>query len=372
MERPIRPRWPAGLLGMLALVGVVEGTLARHPLRTLDTASLSWRLGLEAVPREARGCEVAALGDSLVKIGVIPEVVRSTSERSTYNFAMAQAPAPATYFLLKRLIEAGGHPSRIVVDFKPGVLAGGPKFSLRRWQTTLNLAEMLDLARESRSVGLFLEIALGRGLPSYRDRLEIREAIRSSLLGQVAPTYATNLLALRNWGINRGAHLNSSKVSFSGEVAPEIHKKLLTDGWKGNRINAAYIDRVFALAESKRIPVCWLIPPLSPQLQARREQAGSDEAYLAFVRSMQARHPGVTVVDARHSGYDNSTFADHNHLNGRGAIALSRDLGAILLDLGSRPRWVELPRFLDRSGSYPVEDVDQSRVALDSEATARR
>jgi len=371
MPRPPRSRCPAGLLGMIALVAMVEMTIARHPLPFVETASLSWRLAHESIPIEAKRTEVAILGDSLVKIGVIPEVIRAGSGFQTYNYAMAQAPAPATYFLLRRLLEAGGRPSRLVIDFKPSVLAGGPRYSLRHWQTVVDLREAFELARDSRSPRLLVEIGLGRVLPSYRDRLEIREAIRSSLQGEPAPTFATNRLARRNWSINQGAHLNASRSSFPGDVAPEIHKKLLTEGWKPHRINVLYVDRLLQLAEAHQIPVVWLIPPLPPQLQAAREGSGADRAYLDFVRSMVAKHPRLAVVDGRHSGYDNANFADHTHLNGRGAIAMSRDLAAILRGPESRPRWVDLPRFVDRPGSFPVEDVDQSRVALDREATRK-
>ena len=371
MERPTRSRWPAGLVGMLVLVALVELGIARQPLRFLATASLSWRLAFEAIPREARRCEVACLGDSLVKIGVIPEVVRAGTGRATENFAMAQAPAPATYFALRRLIEAGARPRAVVVDFKPSVLAGGPKFSLRHWQTTVDGREALELLRETRSLSFFVDVTLGRLLPSYRDRVEIREAIRSACAGEVAPTHATNRLAFRNWGVNRGAHLNSSRTPFPGDVDAEIHKKLLSDGWTCHRTNAVYVDRFLALADAHRIPVYWVITPLPPALQERRERSGVDAAYVAFARAMQAKHPGLTVVDGRHSGYGDPAFADHTHLNGRGSIALSRDLAAILAEGGGRARWVALPRFVDRPGSFPVEDVDQSRIALESE-TARR
>jgi hypothetical protein len=371
MERPTRSRWPSGLVGMLAIVVIVEMTLARHPLRFTETAALSWRLAAEAIPGEAKGCEVACLGDSLVKIGVIPEVIRAGSGCSTYNFAMAQAPAPATYFMLRRLIEAGGRPSAVILDFKPSVLAGRPQFSLRHWQTVLDFRESLELAKESRSVGMLVEIGLGRLLPSFRDRIEIRESVASAISGKSAPTFATNRLAQRNWGMNRGAHLNSSRSPFPGDVGPELHKKLLSDAWKCHRVNAIFVDRLMALAEAHKIPVYWLIPPLPPQLQARRKQSGVDEAYVAYARSMLAKHPSLTILDGRHSGYDDSTFADHTHLNGRGAIAMSRDLATIVGTPGGRTRWVDLPQFSDRPGIFPIEDVDQSRVALETEATRR-
>ena len=371
MRPPTRSRWPAGLLGMIAIVATVETTLARHPARFADTASLSWTLAFGAVADDANRPEVACLGDSLVKIGVIPEVVRADSGRTTYNFAMAQAPSPATYFLLRRLVEAGARPSAVVVDFKPSILAGGPRFSLRRWQSVLGLREAVELAGDARSAGLLVEILLGRVLPSWRDRLEVREAIRSALLGVPAPTASTNRLALRNWTINRGAHLNSARLAFSGEVRAEVHRNVGSDAWKCHPINAEYVDRFFALAEAHGLPAFWLLPPLSPALQARRERSGVEAAYLAFVRSIRSKHPGLTIIDGRHSSYDDATFADHAHLNGRGSIALSRDLAAILASPGAGGRRVDLPKFADRPGSYPVEYVDQSRLALEAEATRR-
>ncbi len=285
---------------------------------------------------------------------------------------MAQAPAPATYFLLRRLIEAGGRPSALIVDFKPSILAGSPRYSIRHWQAVLSPRECLELARDGGNAGMMIEIVLGRLLPSYRDRLEVREALVSALKGETAPTFATNRLALRNWGKNLGAHLNSSREPFSGEVSPAIHKKLLSDGWKCHKVNALYVDRLLALAESRAIPVFWLVPPLSPALQDRRERSGADRDYVALIRSMQAKHPGVTVVDGRHSGYENAVFADHNHLNGRGAVALSHELARIVASPSGPSRWVELPRFRDWPLDVPAEDVDQSRIALEAEAALRR
>jgi hypothetical protein len=362
---------PLGLLGMIALVAVVETVVSLQPVRFLETASLSWRLAIEAIPREAEHCEVACLGDSLVKIGVIPEVVRDVSGRSTYNFAMAQAPAPATYFALRRLLDAGGKPSAIVVDFKPSLLAGGPKFSLRHWQTVLNAREVCELAVDTKNPALLIEIGLGRMLPSYRDRDQIREAVVAGLRGEVARNDETNRMALRNWTLNQGAHVNSLQGHFSGEVSPEIHKKLLSDAWKPHRVNVVYVDRILSLAEANRISVYWLIPPLSPELQERRLSSGVEAAYDAFVRSTQAKHPTVTVIDGRSSGYEVSTFADHTHLNGRGSIALSHDLAVLLKRDLSGKRWVALPRFRDVIPTHPLEDIEQSRFALKAETWRR-
>ncbi len=227
------------------------------------------------------------------------------------------------------------------------------------------------MARDSGGAGMMAEIVLGRLLPSYRDRLEIREAVASALKGEPAPTFATNRLAERNWGVNLGAHLNSPRQTFSGDIPAETHRKLLSDGWKCHKYNALAVDRLLALAGSRGIPVYWLIPPLPPALQGRRERSGVDGAFVAFVRSMQAKHPGVTVVDGRHAGYEDAAFADHTHLNGRGAMTMSHDLAAIVGRPPGPARWVELPRFRDRAPDVRAEDVDQSRLALEAEAARR-
>src|SRR5262249_6150846 len=96
--------------------------------------------------------------------------------------------------------------------------------------------------------------------------------------------------------------------------------------------------------------------------------------YEAFVRSFQARHPRVlTILDARRAGYGPAMFVDATHLGGRGAIALSREVGRTLrTELAhsrppAEPRWINLGD-PEPSSMAPddlaLEDLDQSRRAL--------
>src|SRR5690349_5489229 len=78
---------PAGLLGALGLVLAVESFVAGRPLRFLDVPSLSRRFSARAAEREAPGRELLLLGDSLVKVGLVPEVLAGRSGRSAYNLA---------------------------------------------------------------------------------------------------------------------------------------------------------------------------------------------------------------------------------------------------------------------------------------------
>ena len=371
MERPSRRRWPWGLLGMVAMVAAIEWMFALDPLRFADTASLNWRLAVDDVAREAARTEIACVGDSLTKIGVVPEVIRAGTGRRTYNFAMARAPAQATYFVFRRLLDAGGKPKALVVDFKSSIQAGRPRMGLRHFQEIANLRECWEFARADGSLKHLPEFLVGRLLPSVRYRLEIREAVLHALAGQVAPTIQTNRMALRNWSTNLGNHFNVSSPSFSGEIPAKVLESIGVDKWRCHRINERSIDQLFALAESRSIPVYWIIPPLSPQLQARRESSAVDDHYTDFAKAMLARHPGVTVVDGRHSGYEMTSFSDSTHLNGRGSMAFSHELAAILKRPGGRPRWIDLPRYRDWPIDVPVEDIDQSRVAVEGGAIRR-
>ena len=372
MVKLARRPWPIGGLGALVLVALIELILSRQPLRFTDTASLSWRLAMTAATKSAEPCRVACLGDSLVKIGVLPNVIEAVTGRSTHNFAMARAPAPATYFLLRRMLDAGARLDAIVVDFKPSILAGGPRFNLRQWQETLYPSEAAELASLAGGVRFFNEIVLGQILTSYRDRWEIREAISAALTNQVASTYRNNRLALRNWRVNGGAHLNGSKLAIRGALADESRRKLIIPRWMCHRVNAIYVEKFLKLAESRKIAVYWLIAPSSPGLQVLRESEGGDVAYADFIATMQRKHPSVTVIDGRRSGYDSSTFADATHLNGRGASTLSHELARILTRAGSlTAKWISLPLFRDWSLDAPGEDIDRSTQVIDAELIRR-
>src|SRR4051794_36603324 len=146
---------------MLGLLVAIETFVARDALDFSDPTSLSWRLAARAAREDAPGRAVLCVGDSLVKHGLIPRVIASRSGHNAVNLAVAQGPAPATFFFFRRALEAGARPSALVVDFKPSVLVGGPSFNLRYWQEFLTLHEGLELARSARSGSLFLETAVG-------------------------------------------------------------------------------------------------------------------------------------------------------------------------------------------------------------------
>src|SRR5262249_38407091 len=150
---------------------------------------------------------------------------------------------------------------------------------------------------------LLVEIVLGRLIPTFRARLEVRGAIIAALRGEDSPMRLINQICRRNWLVNRGANVAARNPAFLGAVSATQHKTLLSHLWYCHRATAAYVRRLPDLTAERGIRVYWLLPPVSPELQARREQTGAEAGYLRFVGAFERAYPHLTIVDGRHAGY---------------------------------------------------------------------
>lgn len=374
-RRSSRDRWPLGLLGMLALVVLIERTVDHHALDFNMPGSWEWRASGRAATAEAIRSRVLCFGDSLAKMAIVPKVLEERLGKSAYNLAVCNGRAASSYFLLRRALEAGADPDVILVDFKWTALASDSREDRPGWPELLNARESLDLAWTARDADLLVEITTARLLPTFRARFELRDNVKAALAGRSASQSAWVLAGLRNWRVNKGATLNTPNPPFQGGVDLG-NKKLFPDRWACDPVNRRYVERFLALAGSRGIRVVWLIPPISPAAQAQREQIGADRAYTRFIGAMQVRFPGVVVVDARRAGFETPMFADPTHLNARGACALSGEVADLLdrdLALASAGApWVALGVVRDRPFDVPLEDLAQSRLAVDRRFQARR
>ncbi len=363
-----RGRVPAGFLGMLGIVLLVESFVASRPILFADVVRLNRRFSVEAASRFAAGRDVLLLGDSLVKLGLVPGVIGARSGRSAFNLAAASGPAPSTYFVLRRALESGAKPGAVVVDFGPGLLAAGPERDVGNSSEVLRLRESLDLAWTARSVPFLASFLVRWALPSVRCRNEIRGLVRAAWRGEDYRQAETNRACRRNWQRNDGAHIAAANPNGGGDDGPPGPDSTTPGRLHVHRVNRDYVGRIFALAASRGIRVYWLLPPESPRSQASRKRRGVVESYTKFAGAMQARHPEVTILDARRSGYDRSVFFDPVHLDVRGAVALSTSVADRLVGSvegpASGPRWVALPR-PDTMPPGPLpEDLEQSKMAL--------
>ena len=364
---------PWGFIGMIGLIAVIECWVSWKWLDFTDPVSLSWRYSASAVRQVSRPGTVLCMGDSLIKHGLIPRVIEEASGRSAVNISAARAPGMLTYFLLRRALDAGAAPEAIVIDAKAAVLLADPEFNLRYWQEILTPRELVTLSRWASTRPFTVAALVGRVVPSVRARLEIRSSVMAAVAGRSNPVPAMNRVLLRNWEVNDGANLSPTGLR-AGETEGGIERRLRPDFFHVDRSNAAGLNALMGLAESRRIPVFWLLPPIAPSLQARRDRSGAEAGYEEFIRTFVTRYPRtLTILDARWRQFSTSNFVDETHLNKNGAAALSLAVAAALeatLDTeraARRPCWIALASPSDPpSVAWPlVEDLEQSTRILD-------
>ncbi len=359
--RPARSPW--GFLGMLALLVLVEWTLGRHDLDFTAPWHWDWRVSGKLAAKKQAGADVLLFGDSLLKFGVMPKVLQDRSKLTAYNFALHTGQTSSSYFMLKRVLDAGYRPKQVILDVTPHMFAHRPEENARLWPELLSPIECFDLARTMRSSNFFAGTALAHLVPSIKERHDIRASLMAGLNGRPSTSRRYEIPAYRrNWKLNDGAQLMPDGPS--PPIDPVHWARSLYSSWKPHPVNVAYLDRFLTLAESAKIPVVWLLTPVQPALQDQTEASGFDADYTRFVEGVVRRFPRVTVADARGSGFEAAEFNDGVHLKRPGALRLSASLGDLLRHVEDRPRWVKLDAGRPRSVESAIEDVGQSAVAL--------
>jgi len=369
---------PAGLVGMLILVGCVERALARLELGTMTLAQWEFRLARNAAVREAKGLDVLCFGDSLVKNGVAPSVIEKRSGLRGYNLALDGGQPSTSYYLLRRALASGARPSAILVDFFPKSLGFSPHVLVEPLPELLSYSDCLDLAWTYRDSVLFASLVLRKAAFSIRNRETIRSRVVLAIRGQPNTSDFDNHRLIRNWIYNRGALIVPSHADFLD---------FDVNGYKYNGkefychpVNRLYIERFLRLATAHEIPVILLVPPILPIVQEKCEATGFEAKQTVFLRDIQAQFPGVTILDGRRADYDRMAFYEPIHLKRTGAYNYSMALAGLLREMrrGDRPlaRWASLPRYrglqdLECWGS--MEDLYETTVALNrTENGARR
>jgi hypothetical protein len=357
---------------MLALVAAVEATVLGLRDDLIGPLGEGWRMAALDAEAKAPGCDVLCFGDSLVKYGVLPREIEARTGLKAYNLATSGGTTASAYFLLKRALHSGAKPRAVVVDFAALMPVTDAPQGLLNYPELATPGDCLELAEVVGDPSFFGASMVAKALPSARFRHEIRGAVLASLAGRSTSERASVDSHRRIWARERGAQPTVPGRAYHPRE-PELIEALSPEGWTCPPADLAFIERFLSLAGSRGIAVRWLLPPMAPGVRDRRLARGADEAYGRFARSLAARHPGVMVLDARASGYDDSVHIDHLHLDERGALALSDDVAATLIP--SSPRspasWVDLPLFAGRSGGEPGSKSPPGLASSRTPADAR-
>ena len=348
-----RKQIPLGLFGMLAAVLAVEAAIDRHAPEFTATGALDRRTtGRVAAQESATRSDVLCFGDSLVKFAVQPKVIEARTGRSTYNLALFGGSIPVSHTLLRRALEHGAWPSVIVVDFERQQARRPPRTRAH----PLPLVRTARPARPRRADPpgrrrLPPRAARGRAYAGFGPVAARRaEAVVASFGGTTPEGRGSTAILVRNWRRNRGAVANREPSNRTEPIDVAAGADLDATAWRPDPRNVHHLRRFLDLAADRGIPVVWLLPPVTPELQALNDRSASESRYLAFVRRIQADFPDVAVVDARHAGFPLTAFTDPVHLDRQGATVLSDD--------GPPPRPRRGPPASVRDGNWPRLDHD--------------
>ena len=374
-------RLPLGLLGALLMIVVVERAIAGRMIAVTTHVASSWGFAAEAARGDGARSEILGFGDSLIKFGFLPQIIQKRTGRTAYNLAALAGPSSRDYQILKRVLDAGGKPSAIVVCIQVVHLGSGPRSHVRHFAESVTLAEALDLAWTSRDPGLFASLMIERRVPSIRARFEIRGNLMRALRGEEGVWTPLFYPLRRNWNRSRGAHIVPEEHhSPDDPAAAEAHARELypydfADVSDQVPVHEIYIRRFLNLAAQRKIPVFWVLPPMLPAVEDRQQRVALTALSTALARRVQVWYPEVVVVDGRERGYDAGAFVDGVHLNRRGAYVFSRDLADMLRhrlnETSSANLWVLLPRYRPSTMEVELEDTTQSTAALYRPAVRR-
>ena len=354
-------RTPAGLLGTVAAILLIEGAIASHGPDLLTDFQWDWRTAADAAESDAADADLLCFGDSALKLAVVPKVVEDRLGLSTRNLAVLGGRAEGSYFLLRKALEAGHRPRAVLVDFFPLFLQGRPRDGVELTPHLANVRDCVDLGLTTGSTGFLGELLVARLLPSFRDRLELREAIVADLGGVDLGKRVAKAALARNLRVNRGSLLQPSRPEVVQDPAEwcRAHFSDAPFHWE----SLDYVDRFLKLASSVEIPVYWVVTPARPEILEECRRIGFDDRLDAFLEAVLDRYPGVIVLDARPMGLGAEAFYDPHHLGAEGAYHVSHALCDALEargELGDIGRWIALTGERGREFEGPLEDLEAS------------
>lgn len=356
-------RFPAGLVGMLGLLLAVEGIVSLGANGLATFGALGARFAGEAARREAPRARVLAFGDSVLKFGFDPSAI----EGRAFNLAVPGTPPMLGEALFRRAVAAGARPEVVLIGYM--TLSGDPRVHLNDFAEVFGLADALRLARDAKDPSLFLGVMAPRLLATLRYRAALRAGVLGALRGEptspgapVAPGVpgpSAASASLIGWAHRQGAELRQADGKFDGRMEPDLERRLYSAQWRVHPVLARSFRRLCDLAGDQGASVFVVVTPITPEAQARRDALDLDAPHTRNLKAVLERCPGVTVLDARRSGYPSWMFLDSCHLNAKGAAKLTADLAKAIARGRETPSqgWVQLP------GRSKQEEEGSSRLA---------
>jgi hypothetical protein len=339
---------PLGLLGAIVLVWAIEGQIVRRePVAFTTVWAADWRQTAKLATQKAVDTPILCFGDSIAKFGLDPAELQSSTGLKAYNLALNVGYPASSYFLLKRVVHSGIRPKVVLLEFTSHILSEPPQSSARQWPEMINAGEWLDLVLTTRDPVFAATLACQSLFPSVRTRFEIREATLAFLRGEwPSHTYMLPILK-KNWCEHDGAQIAVVGKEKNQQRNPAFATEaLVRPDWQPNPIGDQYVRRFLNLATGSGARVIVVVPPMSPEIQAKRLATGVETAYHAYLGRLMADFPSLQVLDGSGAATSADLHCDPIHLASDGSTLFSRQVGDLIrtsrIKEGSADRLVRL------------------------------
>ena len=227
--------------------------------------------------------------------GILPRLLEARLGQSAYNLAVLGGQPPTSLLSCSRRVLDGGHsPRALVVNFSPCCSGLDPRVNLEWWAQA-------DRRRERHRAGLPLRGSGAGGIadPSRRDRVAVGPG---GVPGRPSDRFESPTSTSIRRGTRRARCSGTGRQpGCPGGARPfvPIQGSLPRpyDGpgwnWQPHPVHAEFVERFLALAEERRIPVYWIIPPAEAAWLERNERVGTVGAYRRYVRESGLALPGA-------------------------------------------------------------------------------
>jgi hypothetical protein len=323
-----------GLIGALVLVVAVEAWVGRWADRLSDYQTLGTRFAASRARWDAPECAVLGLGDSTMKFGFDPMVVEQELGGRAYNLAVPGSPPPLTHALLRRAFLAGARPKAVVIGHL--TFSGDPLANLSEFSELFGPWEAAQLAWAARDPNVFTGIFLRWTLPSLHYRQTIRGLVRDGAGDDRSSKF------LHDWALGRGMERRLPDGRYDGRMEPALERSVYSSPWLVHSLFEEYTRHTVRLAARYGATVFWVMPPIAPGAQARRESLGLDDLHTRNLQVIASWSPGLIVLDGRRLGVPDSGFFDSCHLNTVGAEVLTASIAHAIARPSETPAWVTL------------------------------
>ena len=211
---------------------------------------------------------IACFGTSLTRTGVSPKVLEEKLGKPAFNFASTGSLPFATYRMFRQVLECGGKPEAVVVDFKWSSLMHEYTWNERVLPEVAGW-RCENFAWTARDPLFLGRVTLVTMLQSYRCREEIRSNVLAAIQGKEPVRNHQHAIVKSNALANNGATHAPRDPKFK-KARSSRTRLLYPKDWKCHPIAEIYVNKVFELAASRNIKVFWLIPPVFSGTQAER------------------------------------------------------------------------------------------------------